>query len=291
MRFPLSYRSNLISVCIVILFLLLASWAQRVHDVGARSPEALKKAIFLDLQPPLLAAPTAKKVSFGFDNALADWHWINLIQTLSLWRGDNRSVAQKIDLITTLDPRFEYPYVLGIFLIPYYDRIDEALSLGAKGMKALPESWRIPFYLGVQISYKGDSRAEAIEFLKIAQQKKDHPKMVDLALAGISSRAGKYEVARNLWQQIYLTEDDPTLKEQALAWLRRLDALENIKQGIIAFQGAVGRPPLTVGEAVDRGYIKGIPPEFADYVFKVTPDGNLEIERFTKWEWDGGIKR
>jgi tetratricopeptide (TPR) repeat protein len=270
-------RSVVASVLVLLVFLFLSSWAQQIFDVSAQSPAAAKKNIFLDLQPPLLSPGAEKNISFGFDNALADWNWIDLIQTLHAWRGDNRSVAKKLDIITALDPRFEYPYIIGIFIVPFYDRIDEVRALGLKGIEALPNSWKIPFYLGVQMSYKGNDQEEALRYLNIAKERGGNPGLVSALIAAISAKTGKYEASRALWQKIYETEQDQTLKKAAQGWLERLDVLERIKQEIGLYYKTVGKMPASMNDLLQKGYLKGVPEDMLQYTYAITPDGNLEI--------------
>ena len=73
-----------------------------------------------NLPKPELAA----KTTFGFSNVIADMYWLQTIQYIG---GNAISSEYKkflfaiLDLVTTLNPYFENPYIIGMLLLPWDD--------------------------------------------------------------------------------------------------------------------------------------------------------------------------
>lgn len=73
-----------------------------------------------NLPKPELAA----KTTFGFSNVIADKYWLQTIQYIG---GNAISSEYKkflfviLDLVTTLNPYFEHPYIIGMLLLPGND--------------------------------------------------------------------------------------------------------------------------------------------------------------------------
>jgi hypothetical protein len=73
-----------------------------------------------NLPKPELAA----KTTFGFSNIIADMYWLQTIQYIG---GNAISSEYKkflfviLDLVTTLNPYFEHPYIIGMLLLPGND--------------------------------------------------------------------------------------------------------------------------------------------------------------------------
>lgn len=77
----------------------------------------------------------AKYTSFGFNNARADYYWLQAIQYI--WWNAVSSEYKKylyamLDLITELNPYFQKPYVIGQLLLPGYNERYENLSKDAQ---------------------------------------------------------------------------------------------------------------------------------------------------------------
>jgi len=227
----------------------------------------------------LIPTEALSRAAFGFDAVLADALWIDMIQGLSKWRGDE-ALPRYLDRIVALDPKFEHPYRLGITFLPWFGRMAEAERLAERGMAALPHDWEIPFYLGAQYHIQGGSFDKALHYVTLAAQKPGAPELVRRMQAVYAARTGYIETAKAFFATIYETTDDESAKELALEWLERLDALKSLEQAVSAYHDRFGSYPSDVGELVLRGVIQEIPEEIGAFPIAIdAATGKLYFRR------------
>ena len=139
---------------IIVMLLGLVVFFQVRHDqLGPPFTTKLKM-----VRRNLLPHQILPYIHFGFRNIITDYYWISSIQDFVAWNRKEGYFVGYFKNISTLDPKFEYPYLFSILTIPQKDRkdlknvavLDEVATIAEKGMTAIPESWQIPFYLGTQ---------------------------------------------------------------------------------------------------------------------------------------------
>lgn len=166
MKFFSTYKKQIL-LCLLFVFLFNSvAYLQKKYDTSVQLKDFFDPTVRKYIFPPQIL----KYFSFGFNNVLADFYWINIIQDYSGWnRADNFYINEYKNLVT-LDPHFSYPYLFGILTISSKAKPENLIHFEPVtniGLEALPYNWEIPFYLGTQFHLlKNDPKA--LYYLKIA---------------------------------------------------------------------------------------------------------------------------
>lgn len=204
-----------ISLCLIALLLLSASMLQKKYDDIVHP-----QITFSTETRHILPAHIVSMFSFGFRNVLADLYWVKAIQDFAIWDGKDPFYAQEYKNIATLDPKFPYPYLLGILTFTS-KRTKEALEqiepVTQIGIKELPNEWEIPFYLGTGFQLV-NAPEKALIYLKIAAEKDDAPELVIRAYKNylkqtITGTKPNGEINNDLIRTIYDTTKSETTKK------------------------------------------------------------------------------
>ena len=159
-----------------------------------------------------------KQIALGFDQAWADLLWLRTIgyfadQTTR--RGKFTYLYHMLDIITTLDPRWLYPYLFGgVTLSLDLDRPDLANKLLRKAIVEHPAVWKIPFLIGFNAYFgMGDSETAA-RYIERASRLPGAPAY----LAGFASRlyakGGSRENALRILREVIEQTEDRALRER-----------------------------------------------------------------------------
>ena len=207
---------------------------------------------------PLPSPEWFEKVSFGFRNVVADMLWIDAIQIFTRWDAKSQGFPQHFDAIVKLAPKFEYPYIFGILVLPGYGGpkfLERARVLAEQGMMSLPDDWRIPFYLGVQYHVTGKNYEKALIYINYAAENPSAPPVVAQTRAIYTAKSGSFEAARALIVAMEKTADNDFTRDVAKSWLERLDLLESIQQAVHLYKQHVGSVPQNIAELVRLGFL------------------------------------
>ena len=174
-------------------------------------------------------------------------------------------IYQTIDLITTLDPRFDYAYELGgVFLGLLADRPDLAVQLLSKGVTHNPDVWRLHFFLGFNHFYFLGNFTEAAEAMSAASDLPGRPDYIPLLAARLYAHAEQPELAVEFLGRMYEENKDEGVREQLLERIKEVTAERDLN----LLNGAVGefvkrydRQPKTLKAVVEAGLLGDIPPE------------------------------
>lgn len=185
----------------------------------------------------LITLPTnmVKSMTLGFDNLIADVIWLEFIQYFgenniikrSQGKGYDFSYTYKyIDVITTLDPNFDYAYWFGAFAIAdEMNRPDLAIDLLNKGIKNNPTNWWLPYTAGImELMYNGDF-VRASNYINIAAQMKPNYPKIQRVQNVLDAKSLKVEKARDIWLVIYKdarSQGDKITMDRAKRKLKKL---------------------------------------------------------------------
>jgi len=147
--------------------------------LGAVSVLLLSTSHLEKLRPPppsegdelrALPAEVRRTLTFGFRESAADFAWLDAIQ----YYGDPAHAADRyaelaplLDVVTDLDPHFDYAYQFAGEAVPTHDATGEklwhhtreAIALLRKGMANSPRRWEIPWLLSYDLyTYWGEYR-------------------------------------------------------------------------------------------------------------------------------------
>ncbi len=179
-----------------------------------------------------------KQTALGFDQAWADLLWIRTIgyyaDEMTL-EGKFTYLYHMLDIITTLDPRWLYPYLFGgITLSLDLGRPDLANKLLRKAIPAHPIVWKIPFLIGFNAYFGMGEAGTAARYIEQASRLPGAPTY----LAGFASRlyakGGSRENALRILREVIEQTEDPVLRKRLIKRYRQ------IRSG--AFEGSLNEP-------------------------------------------------
>lgn len=223
-----------------------------------------------------LPGPTALRVgSLGNTSLAADYVWLKSVQYVSKEFGEREKwqkfewLKRMYETMLELDPKWVQAIRLGGLLLGASGRdVDEATSILVQGMFENPDSWVLPYEVGVAYLFHPDRARETANFLEIAASRKDCPEAVRARIRGIlpglNSMAGRLEKAMEqawrLWQEHKGTPLEEVYRRQWVQSAARF--VENLlTEAAKDFELRTGRYPSRIEELVEARIIRKVPPE------------------------------
>jgi hypothetical protein len=265
MKISLLHHKEKILVIVLSLSLLCITSLIHVHYDKVSPPYSLRlEAVKRDLIP----AELLSYGHFGFKTFLADIYWLRAIQDFVAWNGEELFFLDYFKNISTLDPRFEHPYLFAIWTIPQdrndIDRLNQVAEVAKRGIETIPTSWQIPYHLGTQYYLFTKSYNIAKEYLKIAAEKKNAPPGVYLNYSSfVINEVKGYKASFDLVKVIYDTTNDETLKKVLGLGLEKEVLTTMLERGILAYKTITGVYPSSLEAMTDKNLVS-LPQEFSE---------------------------
>lgn len=239
----------------IVLILCIAVASQYYYDKenGTMEPK------LLIAKKTLIPAAFIPYMHFGFANVLADYYWISSIQDLPAWNGQDRFYLDYFDNMTTLDPRFEYAYLFGIFTAPSEKNIpalDRIASIGERGIAILPTEWKIPFYLSTKYNILTKSDEKVEKYLRIAAETPNAPSVVYIVYSSfIAKKIQGKEAYKEMIKVIYDTTDNEIIKKLAEKGILEENITQMLEKGVIAYKAKYKIYPNSVDDLIRNRFI------------------------------------
>lgn len=248
----------------IVIFLCFIILIQKAYDKAAPPYSLRLEAVKRDLLP----AQVLTYGHFGFKTFLADVYWLRAIQDFVAWDGKELFFLDYFTNISSLDPRFEHPYLFAIWTIPMnkddISRLDLVAEVADKGIATIPTSWKIPYHLGTQYYLFTKSYEKAKKYLAIAAEKKDAPAGVYLNYSSfVINEVKGYRASYDLVKVIYDATTDETLKKILAIGLEKELTNTMLERGILAYKTTVGVYPSSLEDMSERNLIS-LPQEFSE---------------------------
>ncbi len=161
---------------------------------------------------------TARLMSLGFEQLVADWYWVRAQQYFvepANELNQYRNLGDFLDVIVGIDPDFEYVYKFAGIAMPYdtgrlrFANTDRAIGFLERGTKRFPKNWELRLYLGFYLlNFAGDS-ARAAEQYAIAAPLPGAPRYLKRFAARLFSVSGELERAKAFTEQMLSITEDP----------------------------------------------------------------------------------
>jgi hypothetical protein len=225
-----------------------------------------------------------KVASLGYNKMLADLYWLKALQHI----GDNEwesagypHLFPILDLVTDLDPQFEYAYeVGGVVLSVYTDRIAESNKLLKKGVSQDLQAWELPFYLGFNHFYYMEDYEKAAFYMSKAAKTPNRPAYVPRLAARLYVEAGSANTALDFLISVKESTKDERVKEELdrkikeVAVERDIVFLENaIKQ----YKKRYYKAPQKLDYLLSKGILDRLPVEpLGGYYFLDSETGEVK---------------
>lgn len=190
------------------------------------------KTILPETVSTLPSSPVLKAMDLGLHSATASFVWLKINQGAYTWLDGTEKYerfSKEIQTLTDLDTRWGYPYAFGILLLPGLGKNDLAIDLGEKGLKNVPDDWRIPYYLALVYHTNLKDRASAAKHFAIAANVKDAPESVKKVATTYGTQKNRLDEMEKIWETLYETADNELLREQAEKYLLYIGELKKNK--------------------------------------------------------------
>jgi hypothetical protein len=278
--------------------------------LGFASVVVFLVVVFLSLTPPEKSAeqhvapllPRASLLRVGgraFLPLLADYYWLAAIQAAGKANSEAeyRDLADYAQLITDLDPDFEYVYQFGGTMAPYnrgretWVNTRESTAVLEKGVARFPTSVILRTLLAYNYSVFQKEYVRAAHILEETARLPGAPRYVSLLATRLYAQAGAFEAASAFADQIAGTAEDPDIRA-AFEHRKKEIALERILQeldrAVADFRERTGRLPNNLKELVSSGQRTTIPADPLEGEIYLGADGRTystsQEHRLEVWE-------
>lgn len=272
-------RTLLLPAFLILLFLLA---------IQAKG-NALAYLEKLDIPEEILRPPnkdTIKLASAGFNEVIADYYWLKVIQHFGGKKVPTNEIIQRLypllDLITQLAPSFEYAYRFGQVGLTMRDTNEDlAIKLLNKGLINRPDVWQIPYYMGFDYWYfKNNPVGAAMYYHDAARIAPASMKWLDALSARMYSEASNPDIAIAILENMLSTTETELAPEKEhlenmlkLAYMERDLQLLDVKVKIYLKQ--YGKLPFKLEDLVASGILDFIPNEPHGGVYILKNDGSV----------------
>ncbi|RKY99485.1 MAG: hypothetical protein DRQ04_07470 [Candidatus Hydrothermota bacterium] len=205
----------------------------------------------------------------GYKEAVADYFWMRV----TLYYGDENwrkraddedwgYLLKLTDLVARLNPYFFMPYYFAGVVFPWESNYKkEVIPILERGMKYLPDEWRIPFLIGFIYFYFLDSKKRAAYYIQLASEKKDSPEYLIKLAARLYYEAGEEESALLFLEQMERSTSEPELKKEIKRRIKVLKDILFLKGAVQKYIETTGKEPEDLEDLVRTGIIKEVPRE------------------------------
>lgn len=211
-----------------------------------------------------------KGAALGYDEMLGDLLWIKAVGYFGDHVRTDRNytwLAHLLDVVTTLDPLYQYPYEFGgIVLAAEAGEVDKSIALLKKGMENVsiddPRYWYFPFFLAYDYMYHKNDYLTAAHYLEQATKFPQSPSYLPRLVARLYANAGSPEVAVMFLQEMIDVTKKQALKDRLTERLHQVIHRANMKmleQGLDAFYLKFQKYPASINELVFAGILSRIP--------------------------------
>lgn len=176
-----------------------------------------------------LYLPSGKLVeqtSLGYRELAADLVWFQAVQYFGGYAKSEHSLAYfngLIDIVTDLDPHFEFPYIFGAVVMSQdMGDFPRGVEMLKKGMRANPTSWHLPFEIGFLYFITQGDAASAAHYFELASRLPGGGDRARRFAAFVHSKAGHAETSIRMWEELAATSEQPYMKEMARRYIEQI---------------------------------------------------------------------
>jgi hypothetical protein len=159
-------------------------------------------------------------------------------------------------------------------------RPDLAVQLIQRGIQANPEYWRLYEDLGFVYYFDLKDYQKASEAFLEGSKRPNAQIWMKVMAARIAAEGESFATSAFLWQDIYNSTTDPTIKKNAELHLQLLRVREDCKQlDALADEYAkrYGKRPTHMNELVWAGLLPGIPADPLGFAYIFSDEGKAEL--------------
>lgn len=169
-----------------------------------------------------------KIVSLGFDEVMADILYIKMIDYFGNHVASDRTYVwlyHMADLVTTLDPKFKFPYVFaGLMLNLEANQYENARKIIVKGIREFPDDWYFHFILGINYFFHDADFVDAARSLENASKLPGSPPYLKDLAKKMRREGATRETALAFLKQLYLSFNNEDIRSILKERIREIEA-------------------------------------------------------------------
>ncbi len=236
-----------------------------------------------------------KSAMLGFDAVAADLLWAYTVVSFGEDFVKNRNykwLYRPLDVITTLDPLFEEAYRYGgILLSIQTQQVDKSILLLEKGIKNLPDDWRLYFILGFNYAYYKNDDVKAVRYFEKAASLPGHPSYLPRLIGNLYAKIAKadkanpeekIDLAIKFLEEAYKQFKDEKMRAEIISKIKDLLVERDtrfLEKAARAYKDIYGRYPDELEDLIRAGLIKAIPIEPHGGRYTINPQaGKVEVK-------------
>lgn len=247
------------------LVLLLTLVADLQHNLDGRFDQALARIEDLAQLP---RGEYLKPALLGYHHLGADILWLRTLQVLGKKRNSTDEyewIYHALDVITTLDPQYAYPYYVGgVVLTEPANRVDLSNRLLIKGYKENPAEWNLPFLLGYNHYFFLGDATKGAEYIGRAARIPGGPGFLPGLATRMYAEAGNPEVALQFLEALWKENPDLAMREKLEIRAKEVMIERDIRileRAIEQYRRKQAKLPANLSDLVSLGYLTQIPEE------------------------------
>lgn len=169
-----------------------------------------------------------KIVSLGFDEVMADILYIKMIDYFGNHAASDRTYVwlyHMADLVTTLDPKFKFPYIFaGLMLNLEANQYENARKIIIKGMKEFPDDWYFHFVLGINYFFHEADFEDAARSLENASKLPGSPAYLKKLAKKMRREGATRETALAFLKHLYVNFKNKDIRNILESRIREIEA-------------------------------------------------------------------
>jgi tetratricopeptide (TPR) repeat protein len=222
----------------------------------------------------------------GFEGVMGGIYWLRAVQYYGGQRAYSadkqyENLAPLIEITNALDPRLELAYRYGaLFLAEAWPagagKPEEGIRVLERGIRNLPDSWRLRWDLGSLYYFFLHDHERAAEVLLKAAEIEGAPFWLKNLAATMLGNAGDRATAREIWKAQYAQAGVDAIRDNALLHIQLLDALDlvdGLNDVCGRFSKRTGHAPTSPADLVAAGMIARVPADPTGVPFDYDPHG------------------
>lgn len=209
-----------------------------------------------------------KPALLGYHQLGADILWLRMLQVLGKKRNtadDYEWIYHAIDVITTLDPHYAYPYYVGgVVLTNLANRVDLSNRLLERGHRENPGEWNLPFLLGYNHYFVLGDAAKGAEYIGRAARTSGAPSFLPGLATRMYAEAGNPDVALQFLEALWKENPDLVVRERLETRAKEVlieRDLRTLERAVQQYHMRRHTFPASLSELVATGYLDRIPEE------------------------------
>ena len=188
--------------------------------------QAYRDRAYLHTNLYLPSGKFIEQTSLGYREVAADWVWFQAVQYFGGYARNEHDLAYLdglIDIVTDLDPSFDFAYIFGaVVMAQDMGDVERGVEILKKGMRHNPTDWQYPFEIGF-LYYVGPREVErAARYFELAARLPGGGDRARRFAAFVHSKAGHEETSIRMWEELARDAEEPYVREMAERYIAKL---------------------------------------------------------------------